>query len=159
MGMVEKWMAKTKKMVKLMGLMLCLLLSNGCSFGDENGENLGDSWQKQSSTAVVSQTYQDAQGHAIVYYCCQTTYYTEAAQEQFAKGKVDRDAIETVVSLAQTVLQECWVGDWPAFLCEQDGRTYLCWTISPEFSCIIEYDADAVAEEDIFHMAESVIRS
>ena len=54
--------------------------------------------------------------------------------------------------------RDCTVGHWPALLCQREGRSYLCWTISPEYSCIIEYDAEAVEEEDIFRMAESVVR-
>lgn len=35
-------------------------------------------------------------------------------------------------------------------------KDYLCWTISPEISCVIEYSADVNAEADIFRIAESV---
>lgn len=39
---------------------------------------------------------------------------------------------------------------------ELEDRTYLCWTISPKHSCVIEYSTGAVAEKDILRMAESV---
>ncbi len=154
MNMGKKWIRRWMRRVWYV-MITAVVLGGSAGCGGQDKEMDMEQWEKKISTAVVSQTYQDAQGHAIVYYCCRTTYYTE---EQFVEGKVDRAAIGTVVSLDQTALRDCWVGDWPAILCEQDGRSYLCWTISPEFSCIIEYDAEAVAEEDIFHMAESVVQ-
>ena len=52
--------------------------------------------------------------------------------------------------------RDCKVNEYDAFLCEMGERSCLCWTISPEISCVIEYSADAIAETDIFRMAESV---
>ena len=43
-----------------------------------------------------------------------------------------------------------------AFLCELGDRSYLCWTLSPDLSCVIEYSAEAISEESIFQIAESV---
>ena len=34
--------------------------------------------------------------------------------------------------------------------------TYLCWTISPTYSCVLEYTAESASEADILRMAESV---
>ena len=48
------------------------------------------------------------------------------------------------------------VGDWEGVQGELDGLTYLCWTVSPKYSCVLEYTAGTVMEEDIFRMAESV---
>ena len=33
------------------------------------------------------------------------------------------------------------------FRCEIDERSYLCWTISPEISCVIEYFANKRREK------------
>ncbi len=52
--------------------------------------------------------------------------------------------------------RECRVNEYDAFLCELGDRSYLCWTLSPELSCVIEYSAEAISEESIFRMAESV---
>ena len=52
--------------------------------------------------------------------------------------------------------RDCKVNAYDAFQCEMGERSYLCWTISPEISCIIEYGADTIGEKDIFKMAESV---
>ena len=52
--------------------------------------------------------------------------------------------------------RDCSVNAYAAFRCEMGERSYLCWTISPEISCVIEYNADVNDEADIFRMAESV---
>lgn len=39
---------------------------------------------------------------------------------------------------------------------EKDGRRFLCWTLSPQETCVLEYSPDAVSEADILRMAESV---
>lgn len=52
--------------------------------------------------------------------------------------------------------RECKVNAYNGFLCELGGRSYLCWTLSPEISCVIEHDAAATSENDILRMAESV---
>ena len=52
--------------------------------------------------------------------------------------------------------QSCKVNEYDAFQCEMGDQSYLCWTISPEISCVIEYSADVNAEADIFRIAESV---
>ena len=52
--------------------------------------------------------------------------------------------------------RECTVSNLPAAIYQKDGRAYLCWTITPELSCVIEYDPTTEREEDMLRMAESV---
>ena len=67
------------------------------------------------------------------------------------------DAIGMVIDISQIEnKRECTVNEYDAFLCEIADRTYLCWTLSSEIRCVIEYDADAIKEENILRMAESV---
>ena len=67
------------------------------------------------------------------------------------------DAIGLVIDISQIEnRRECAVNEYDAFLCELEDRNYLCWTLSPETSCVIEYDAAIASEKDIFRMAESV---
>lgn len=159
--MAEMWIKKRSKRIRgvcLIGILLCLLI--GCG---RTGSSNTEEWKKQSATQVASQIYTDGVSNSITYYCARTEYYEEvaraAAVERIADQWIDQTAIETVLSLKHTSSQEeCMVGEWPAILCENETRSYLCWTISPEYSCVIEYDADAVAEEDIFCMAASVVQ-
>jgi DNA-directed RNA polymerase subunit N (RpoN/RPB10) len=157
--MVRNWIEKCGWWnVKRIILVICVIVSLGSVVGC--GRKIAedsDEWQKQMSTAVASQTYQDETGNKIVYYCCKTTYHKEGIKPE--DGKLDRQTLSAVIDW-ETVEEEkeSRVREWPAVLCQEKDRTYLCWTISPEYSCIIEYDAEAVEEEDIFHMAESVVR-
>ena len=180
-GMMGKeWIERKQKWMNgwiILAVFLAVVL---CGFSCCSHEMTGaetQEWEKQSSTAVASQTYRDDAGNEIIYYCCRTIYYDEQGQtttlestdsesgQSVARESVEsenglqlnQEALQMVIDLDRAEGQrECTVGDWPAILCQQDGCAYLCWTISPEYSCVIEYYAEAVAEEDIFRMAESV---
>ena len=70
---------------------------------------------------------------------------------------MNTDAIGMVIDFAQIKnRRECKVNAYEAFQCEMGEHSYLCWTISPEISCVIEYSADVNDKADIFRMAESV---
>ena len=96
----------------------------------------------------------DSEGNKIVYYCCQTTYIEDEYGETTG---LNTDAIGMVIDFAQIQnRRDCKVNAYDAFRCEIGERSYLCWTISPEISCVIEYSADINAEADILRMAQSV---
>jgi hypothetical protein len=50
----------------------------------------------------------------------------------------------------------CKVGRFDTVMGEMDDQTYLCWTISPQHSCVMEYIVGTMTEKEIFRMAESV---
>ena len=111
-------------------------------------------YECKSISKVIPYTYADPDGNTIVYYCCQTSYITDEYGENIG---MNTDAIGMVIDFAQIKnRRECKVNKYDAFQCEMGERSYLCWTISPEISCVIEYSADAIDEADIFRMAESV---
>lgn len=67
------------------------------------------------------------------------------------------DAIGLVIDVSQIEnKRECTANEYDAFLCEIGERSYLCWTLSPEISCVIEYSAKTTANDDILQIAESV---
>ena len=108
----------------------------------------------KSLSKVTPFTYTDSEGNIITYYCCQTTYLSAEYGEDTG---LNTDAIGMVIDFTQIQnRRECKVSAYEAFLCEMGDRSYLCWTISPEIRCIIEYGADTIGEKDIFKMAESV---
>lgn len=103
---------------------------------------------------VTPFTYTDSDGNTIVFYCCQTAYLANESGEYTG---LDMNAIGLVVDLSQLEnKRECRVNEYDAFQCEIGERTYLCWTLSSEISCVIEYDIEVTREQDIFRMAESV---
>lgn len=115
---------------------------------------LGDEWKKQTVTEVSDLVYSDDEGNTIIYYVCITTYYAADATEQTG---LNTDAISAVIppDTAESC-RECTVSGLPAAIYQKDGRAYLCWTIIPELSCVIEYDPAVESEEDMLRMAESV---
>ena len=117
-------------------------------------KEVDEDYECQSVSKVTPFTYTDSEGNTIVYYCCQTAYLSN---ESGAHTGLDMNAIGLVIDVSQIEnRRECTVNEYDAFLCEIGNRSYLCWTLSPETSCVIEYNADAVQGSDIVRMAESV---
>ena len=115
---------------------------------------LGNEWKKQTVTKVSDLVYSDDEGNAIVYHVCITTYYEVDAAKQTG---LNTDAISAVISPNESEsCRDCTVSGLPAAIYQKDGRAYLCWTIMPELSCVIEYDPSVESEEDMLRMAESV---
>lgn len=117
-------------------------------------KSLGDEWEKQTVTKVSDLVYSDAEGNTIVYHICTTTYYEVDSAKQTG---INTDAISAVISPNEAEsCRECTVSGLPAAIYQKDGRAYLCWTIIPELSCVIEFDPVVESEEDMLRMAESV---
>ena len=115
---------------------------------------LSEEWKKQAVTEVSDLVYSNEEGNIIRYYVCVTTYYEADPDEQ---NGLNTDAIAAVINPDEAEsCRECTVSDLPAAIYQKDGRAYLCWTIIPELSCVIEYDPAVESEADIFRMAESV---
>ena len=117
-------------------------------------KEVDEDYDCKSVSKVTPFTYTDSKGNKIVYYCCQATYVSDEYGED---TRLNTDAIGMVIDFTQIQnRRECKVNAYDAFQCEIDDRSYLCWTISAEISCVIEYSADVNDEADIFRMAESV---
>ena len=120
-------------------------------------KEMDEGYECQSVSKVTPFTYIDSEGNTIVYYCCQTAYLSSESGEY---AGLNMDAIGLVIDTDKIEnARECMVNEYDAFLCEIGDRSYLCWTLSPEISCVIEYSADLVEETDIFRMAENVPNS
>ena len=117
-------------------------------------KEVDEDYECQSVAEVTPFTYTDSEGNTIVYYCIQTAYLENESGDDTG---LDINAISMVIDpeLMENK-QECKVNEYDAFLCELGDQSYLCWTHSPEISCVIEYSAEAISEESIFRMAESV---
>ena len=156
---------KTRLIIASIGLLLVLtgtiVLANSPTPQDEmmnmlnRIENaLGDEWKKQTVTKVSDLVYSDDDGNTIVYHVCTTTYYEADATEHTG---LNTEAIAAVISPDEAEsCRECTVSGLPAVIYQKDGRAYLCWTIIPELSCVIEYDPAVEREENMLRMAESV---
>ena len=117
-------------------------------------KEVDEGYECQSVSKVTPFTYTDSEGNTIVYYCCQTAYLSNESEEY---AGLNMDAIGLVIDISQIEnKRECTVNEYDAFQCVIGDRTYLCWTLSPETSCVIEYDAAVTSEDDILRVAESV---
>lgn len=120
-------------------------------------KELDEAYECQSVSKVTPFTYTDSEGNTIVYYCCQTAYLKNESGDN---TELDMDAIGLVIDVSQSEnKRECTVNEYDGFLRELGDRSYLCWTLSPEISCVIEYSKGSVDETGIFRMAESVLAS
>lgn len=117
-------------------------------------KEVDEDYECQSVSKVTPFTYTDSEGNSIAYYCIQTAYISNESGEYTG---LNMDAIGLVIDVDLIESRrECTVNEYDAFLCDVGDRTFLCWTLSPETSCVIEYNADAVQGSDIVRMAESV---
>ncbi|MBQ4642141.1 MAG: hypothetical protein IJB47_06000 [Oscillospiraceae bacterium] len=117
-------------------------------------KEVDEDYECQSVAKVRPFTYTDSEGNTIVYYCIQTAYLENESGDHTG---LDINAIGMVIDPELIGnKRECRVNEYDAFLCKLGDQSYLCWTLSPELSCVIEYSAEAISEESIFRMAESV---
>lgn len=115
---------------------------------------LGDEYKKQSMTELVATLrYGDKEGNTVNYYILKTTYYEADPAEVTG---LNTEAITLIIDPETAdACQEMKIQDWDAALYEKGELSYLCWTYSPEVSYILEYNPDAVTDEEIIKMAES----
>ena len=117
-------------------------------------EVLGDDVKKQIETVVAGTLkYADKEGNEINYHILKTTYY-EADPSEVTGLNVD--ALEVLFNPdSANSCKEMKIKDWDAALYEFDDLSYLCWTDTPEVSYVLEYNPDAVQNEEIIKMAEN----
>lgn len=120
--------------------------------GNRLEEALGDEWSKTREVKIIPIEFEDTEtSDKLTYYICQTTYFDEIPE---ITG-LDPVLNEIIDPAAAEESRQCSVNDLDAMLYQKDGRAYLCWTVSPEYSLAIEYNPESVEEWEIFKMAES----
>ncbi len=109
-------------------------------------------WEKKAVTTDTPVTFVDAQGNSMIYHCLTTQRYGE---DGIGAAGLDTDVLSLVVDLgAADAVRSCRVKEQDALLCRKGPRAYLCWTVSSQYSFVIEYTPEAVPEAEIFRMAE-----
>lgn len=117
-------------------------------------EVLGDDVKKQTETVVAGTLkYSDKEGNAINYHILKTTYY-EADPSAVTGLNVDALGVLFNPDSANSCT-EMKIKEWDAALYEFDEISYLCWTDTPEASYVLEYNSNAIPDEEILKMAES----
>ena len=114
--------------------------------------SVDDSYKKQVEIVTYPLTYSDASGNTIIFTQCHTKYYDADPAEVTG---LHIESIESIVTMPDEY-ENCTVGEMVGAWFLKDDRAFLCWTITSEVSCVIEYSPDSVTRADIFKMAESV---
>ena len=117
-------------------------------------QEVDEDWKLESLSEVRPFVIKGPNNVSINYYCCITSYLNEEPSELEGLNKTALDLIVDIDTLENR--SDCNVGSWAGVQGELGGLTYLCWTVSPRYSCVMEYTAGTVAEDDLFRMAESV---
>lgn len=117
-------------------------------------QKVDENWKQELLSEVRPYEIKRPDGPSIYYYCCITGYLTEEPGELNGLNKAAISLVVDVDSLENP--RDCEVGTLDAVMGELDGKVYLCWTISPKYSCVISYMPGTVTEEDILRIAESV---
>ena len=104
-------------------------------------------------TEVTQISYDHEDGYDIQYYFCKTTYFDEIPELtgvhlEAIRGVIDPDTAESS--------RDTKVLDYDAIIYTLEDREYLCWSLSPEDSCVLEYTPGTISDDDLWTMAESV---
>ncbi len=151
----------------MLALLLFATLLSGCGAKTEQSTDgsltrlarmdravMENGWYNQTLTEITPTHYSDADGNEIIYYLCHTAYVDS---EEAGASELNTEAFQTIVdpNTAENICA-CDVNGMTAAIYEKSARTYLCWTATPEYSFVLEYDPAITDEAEIFKMAESV---
>lgn len=117
---------------------------------------LGEEYTKQSMTelaATVTYAREDGEDE-ICYYVLRTTYFEKDPSEIVGLHVEALDVLFPVDYMDSC--EEMEIREWPAALYKKGKSAYLCWTYSPEFSYVLEYNPTVISDSEIIRMAESV---
>ena len=158
------------KTLKQIGLLCILLMVStvllSCSTTAPKDDNMArveqilEQLREVDSSAALYSTsnyyqivYSNDAGDEINFYNIKTEYYGEIKEID----GIHTDAISTVINpILAEASRALEIQDKDAIIYTYNGREYLCWTVSPEDSCVIEYEPGKFDEDEIIKMAESV---
>ena len=120
-------------------------------------EVLGEDVQQVSKTELAATlTY----GHETdkdnnIYYRILKTTYGEAGDPSSVTG-LNTDALNVLFPVdMMDSCKEMMIQDWHGALYKKDDTAYLCWTVDPEVSYVLEYTPSKMSDSEIIKMAES----
>jgi len=117
-------------------------------------KELDENWELESLSEVYPYEIKSPDGPSIYYYCCVTIYPDESPNVNDGLNKVSISQVVDVDALENTVV--CDINGYQGVLGEQGDQKYLCWTISPVYSCVVKYTKGSISESEILRIAESV---
>ena len=120
-------------------------------------EVLGEDIQQVSKTELLATlTY----GHETdkdnnIYYRILKTTYGEAGDPSSVTG-LNTDALNVLFPVdMMDSCEEMMIQEWHGALYKKDDTAYLCWTVDPEVSYVLEYTPSKMPDSEIIKMAES----
>ena len=120
-------------------------------------EVLGEDVQQVSKTELAATlTY----GHETdkdnnIYYRILKTTYGEAGDPDAVTG-LNTDALNVLFPVdMMDSCEEMMIQDWHGALYKTDDTAYLCWTVDPEITYVLEYTPSKMPDSEIIKMAES----
>lgn len=121
-------------------------------------EVLGEDFNLVSKTVIYATITYTSKGKGegnndIYYQVLKTTYYD--ADDHSVTG-LNTDALGILFTVSSMdSCDDMMIQDWPGALYKKDDKAYLCWTYSPEFTCVLEYNPSKITDSEIIKMAES----
>jgi len=119
-------------------------------------EVLGDDLKKISQhelVATIKYTMKDGTGDGIQYHMIKSTYFEGDASEVIG---FNESAVGVLFDLASVdSSEEMQINEWAACRYRINGKSFLCFTYSPEMTYVLEYNEEEVSDEEIIKMAES----
>ena len=117
-------------------------------------KEVDEDWERNSITKISSFEIKGPDGVAGIYSCCQSTYFGEFVVDE---NGIDSNVIGQLVDMDRVEsTQKMKVNEYDACLYVIEDQTYLCWTASPEYSFVIQFNPDLLSESNVIKMAESV---
>ena len=117
-------------------------------------QTVDEEWKLESLSEVHSYEITRADRPSIFYYCCVTSYINEEPSDFSGLNQLALSQVVDVDELENATI--CDINGLESIMGEHEGKKYLCWTITPKYSCVLEYIDGSITEEDIFRIAESV---
>ena len=116
-----------------------------------------EEYEMQRKTEVFETVFQHLDGNTMIYYICETTYFN-ASQEKVSG--LDTVAFYSIFPVDAARLQkELTIVDYPAAYYQQGARSYLCCTVSPEISLVLEYNPESISDEEAYKVIHSVFEA
>ena len=119
-------------------------------------EVLGEDVKKASKTELAATlTYgdQNDKDNNIYYRILKTTFY-EGDPEEITGLHTEALGVLFPVDYMDSC-EEMMIQDWHGALYKKDDTAYLCWTVDPEVSYVLEYTPSKMPDSEVLKMAES----
>lgn len=118
-------------------------------------EILGEDIQQISKTELVATLTFGHETDNKIYYIILKTTYGEAGDPSSVTG-LNTDALNVLFPVdMMDSCEEMMIQDWHGALYKKDDTAFLCWTVDPEVSYVLEYTPSKMPDSEIIKMAES----